>query len=70
MAGLQKTLASVDQLFVSLNTGYGDDTKFSRDLQRLMVQLDEAVRSFRSLADMLTQHPEALIKGRPVGEPE
>lgn len=70
MAGLQKTLTSVNQLFVSLNTGYGDDTKFSRDLERLMVQLDEAVRSFRSLADMLTQHPEALIKGRPVGEPQ
>jgi paraquat-inducible protein B len=70
MTDLQKTLINVDKLFVSLNSGYGDDTKFSRDLGRLMVQLDEAVRSFRSLADMLTQHPEALIKGRPVGEPE
>lgn len=70
MTDLQKTLANVDRLFVSLNAGYGDDTKFSRDLGRLVVQLDEAVRSFRSLADVLTQHPEALIKGRPVGGSE
>jgi paraquat-inducible protein B len=70
MTDLQKTLANVDRLFVSLNAGYGDDTKFSRDLGRLVVQLDEAVRSFRSLADVLTQHPEALIKGRPVGGTE
>ncbi|MDY0885482.1 intermembrane transport protein PqiB [Dongia soli] len=67
MMGLQKTMTNVDRLFLSLNTGYGDNTKFSRDLQRLIVQLNEAVRSFRSLADMLVQHPEAFIKGRPAG---
>lgn len=67
MAGLQSTMTNVDRLFLSLNTGYGDNTKFSRDLQRLIVQLNEAVRSFRSLADILVQHPEALIKGRPAG---
>jgi len=70
MTDLQKTMSHVDQLFVSLNNGYGDNTKFSRDLERLMAQLDEAVRSFRSLADVLVQHPESLIKGRPVGEPQ
>ncbi|MET1028497.1 MAG: MlaD family protein [Dongiaceae bacterium] len=70
MAGLQKTLGNVDGLLVSLDAGYGNNTKFSRDLQRLMAQLDEALRSFRSLADVLTQHPEALIKGRPDGGQE
>lgn len=67
MTNLQTTMTNVDRLFLSLNTGYGDNTKFNRDLQRLIVQLNEAVRSFRSLADMLVQHPEALIKGRPAG---
>ncbi len=67
MTNLQTTLSNVDQLFVSLNNGYGNDTKFSRDLQRLLPQLNETLRSIRSLADMLTQHPEALIKGRPAG---
>jgi len=66
-ANLQKTLTDVDHLFMSLNTGYGDDTKFNRDLERLVVQMNEAVRSFQNLADVLTQHPEALIKGRPGG---
>jgi paraquat-inducible protein B len=70
MTNLQKTMGNVNQLFVSLDNGYGDNTKFSRDLERLMAQLDEAVRSFRSLADVLVQHPESLIKGRPVGEPQ
>ena len=48
----------------SLNTGYGGDSRFNRELDRLMPQLNEAVRSFRALADLLSRHPEALIKGR------
>jgi paraquat-inducible protein B len=60
----QKALNSVNKLAVSIDTGYGNDTKFSRDLDRLLVQTDEAVRSIRALADLLSQHPEALIKGR------
>jgi len=70
MSDLQKTLNGVSQLTSSINTGYGDNTKFNRDLERLLAQIDEAVRSFRSLADVLTQHPEALIKGRPSGDVE
>jgi paraquat-inducible protein B len=30
----------------------------------MMAQLTDAVRSFRALADLLTQHPEALLRGR------
>jgi paraquat-inducible protein B len=66
-AGLQKTLANANKLVLSLDTGYGDNTKFNRDLDRLMVQANDAVRSIRSLADLLSRHPEALIKGRPAG---
>ena len=60
----KKTLTSVNQLATSVDTGYGNDTKFSRDLDRLLVQSDEAVRGIRALTDLLAQHPEALIKGR------
>lgn len=63
-ADLQKALVSVTKLAGSVDTGYGDDTKFHRDLDRLLVQTDEAVRGVRALADLLAQHPEALIKGR------
>jgi paraquat-inducible protein B len=52
---------------VSLDSGYGDNTKFNRSLDRLLVQLNDAVTSIRSLADLLARHPEALIKGRPKG---
>jgi paraquat-inducible protein B len=64
---LQKTLTNTNKLVVSLDSGYGDNTKFNRDLERLMVQLNDAVSSIRSLADLLARHPEALIKGRPAG---
>jgi paraquat-inducible protein B len=64
---LHKTVANANKLLVSLDAGYGDNTKFNRDLERLMVQLNDAVTSMRSLADLLARHPEALIKGRPKG---
>jgi paraquat-inducible protein B len=66
-ASLEKTLATVNKLALSINTGYGGDTQFNRDLQRLLVQTNDAVRSFRALADLLARHPEALIKGRAGG---
>ena len=61
---LQATLKQSSQLMRSVDEGYGDNTQFHRDLNRLMAQLNNAVRSFQSLADLLTQHPEALIRGR------
>ena len=66
-SGLQKTMTSANKLVLSLDSGYGDNTQFNRDLDRLLVQLNDAVRSIRSLADLLARHPEALIKGRPAG---
>jgi paraquat-inducible protein B len=67
---LQATVANANKLLVSLDNGYGDNTRFSRDLERLLVQLNDAVTSIRSLADLLARHPEALIKGRPAGGTE
>jgi paraquat-inducible protein B len=61
---LQATLKQSNQLIRSLDTGYGGDTQFHRDLDRLMAQLNDAVRSFKALADLLTRHPEALVRGR------
>jgi paraquat-inducible protein B len=66
-ADLEKTLTSANKLVLSLDSGYGDNTKFNRDLDRLMAQTTDAVRSMRALADLLARHPEALVKGRPDG---
>jgi paraquat-inducible protein B len=66
-ASLEKTLTTVNKLALSMDTGYGGDTQFNRDMQRLLIQANDAVRSFRALADLLARHPEALIKGRAGG---
>jgi paraquat-inducible protein B len=67
---LEKTLTSANKLVLSLDSGYGDNTKFNRDLDRLMAQTSDAVQSMRALADLLARHPEALVKGRPAGPME
>ena len=61
---LEASLAQINRLAVSLNSGYGNDSRFLRELDRFMPQLNEAVRSFRALTDLLSRHPEALIQGR------
>jgi len=66
-ASLQKTLENANRLVQSVDNGYGNNTTFNRDLERLLVQANEALSSVRSLADMLARSPEALIKGRPTG---
>ena len=66
-AGLQKTLANANKLVLSLASGYGENTKFNRDLERLLVQANDSLRTLSALSDLLARHPEALIKGRPAG---
>jgi paraquat-inducible protein B len=66
-AGLQKTLTDTNKLLVSLDNAYGNNTSFDRELERLLRQANEAMSSLSALADLLTRHPEALIKGRPGG---
>ena len=64
-AQLQDALNKFNAMVVSLNSGYGDNSKFLRDLDRMLPQFTDAARSIRALADLLSRHPEALIKGRP-----
>ncbi len=61
---LDQTLSRASQLVGSVNNGYGSNSQFSRDLERLMSQFNDAARSIRLLADFLDRHPEALIRGR------
>jgi paraquat-inducible protein B len=44
--------------------GYGQNSGFQRNIERLMHQVNETARSVRLLADFLDRHPEALIRGR------
>ena len=61
---LEQTLGRANQLVGSVDTGYGSNSQFSRDLERLMSQFNDAARSIRLLTDFLDRHPEALIRGR------
>ena len=61
---LQEAVTKANRLIGSVDKGYGDSSKFNRELDRLLPQLTDAARSIRSLADLLSRHPEALIKGR------
>ena len=61
---LQQALTQINRLGTSLNAGYGNDSKFNRDVETMLRQLTDTVRSVRALADLLARHPEALIRGR------
>jgi paraquat-inducible protein B len=64
-SSLEETVKRSDELLGSMQKGYGGNSQFSRDASQLLVQLSEAARSIRVLADLLARHPEALIRGRP-----
>jgi paraquat-inducible protein B len=62
--GLQAVVDRAGKLLGSADAGYGENSQFRRDLQRLLEQVDDTARSVRLLADYLDQHPEALLRGR------
>ena len=64
IAELDSTSKRLNTLVGSLQAGYGGSSRFNQDASRLLVQLTDTARSFRVLADLLTRHPEALIRGR------
>ena len=63
-AQLDSTLDRANKLVGSVNGGYGENSEFRRDLERLLSQVADTARSVRLLADFLDEHPEALIRGR------
>lgn len=64
LASFQEAVVRVGRLANSVDAGYGDNSKFRRDLDRLVEQVNDTARSVRVLTDLLARHPEALIRGR------
>jgi len=62
---LEDSLVRVNRLATSVDRAYGSESRFSRELDRLLPQINDTARSIRALSDLLARHPEALIKGRP-----
>jgi paraquat-inducible protein B len=63
-SSLEEAVKRADHLVGSAETGYGANSQFSREVDRLLAQLSDTARSVRVLADLLSRHPEALIRGR------
>lgn len=61
---LEATLTSLKTLTASVADGSAGSAKFGRDLDGLMMQVTDAAISVRAVADLLSRHPEALIRGR------
>ena len=66
-AELQTTVAHANALLGQ--GGIGAGSQISSSLVRTLDQLDSAARSIRLLADFLSRHPEALIRGRSANAP-
>jgi paraquat-inducible protein B len=63
-ASLEDAVKRADRLVASTEAGYGANSAFNRDVGHLLSQLSDTARSVRVLADLLSRHPEALIRGR------
>lgn len=61
---LQQTMAKANRVMGSVESGYGKNSDFQSNLQRVLDQVGDAARSIRLLADFLDRHPEALVRGR------
>ncbi|MGH7071022.1 MAG: intermembrane transport protein PqiB [Acetobacteraceae bacterium] len=64
---LKSLLARTSALVASAETSYGGNSKFYRDLDRLLLQTNDLMQSTRALANLLTEQPNALIRGRSAG---
>ncbi len=64
VANLNGAVTQANRLIVSANRGYGDESQFRRDLDRMLEQITVAARALRSLADTLNRNPESLLRGR------
>jgi paraquat-inducible protein B len=63
-ADLEDMVKHTNMLVASLDGNQSPGSQFGRDTNRLIGQLSDAARSVRILADLLSRHPEALIRGR------
>jgi paraquat-inducible protein B len=66
---LQGLLAQTDTLVESAKSGYGNNSMFYRDLDRVLLQMNDTMQSLRALSELLTQQPSALIRGRSGASP-
>lgn len=61
----QQALQRLSTVLGSAETGYGAKSTVNKELQTVLSEATDAIRSIRVLSDYLEQHPEAVIRGKP-----
>ncbi len=64
LAALSDTLKHANATLNGVNQSYGSDSDFQRQLEQVMSQANDALRSIKLLSDYLDRHPESLLLGR------
>lgn len=67
LAQLAATLKQANLTLQMVNTAYGSDSDFEQNLEQVLQQADDTLRSVKLLSDYLTRHPQALLLGRSSG---
>jgi paraquat-inducible protein B len=68
IASLAVTLRTMNTTLSMFNENYGDDSDFQRNLEQVMAQGSDTLRSIKQLSDYLDRHPDALLLGRGGGQ--
>ena len=63
----ESALRQTEATLRSANELVGGNSRLRYDLTELMRELTSAARSFRTFADYLERHPEALVRGKQGG---
>ncbi len=64
LAALTQTLATANTTLTTLSHSYGGDSDFQQNLEQLMSQANDTLRSVDLLTSYLNRNPSALIRGR------
>jgi paraquat-inducible protein B len=64
MKGLQKTLDRLDKTLVTVERSVEGTGELRMETLRTVAEMQELMKALRSLAEMLQQHPESLLRGR------
>ncbi len=64
MKGLQKTLERLDKTLASVERNVEGTAELRTETLKTVEEMNELMKSLRSLVDLLQQHPEALVRGR------
>ena len=63
-AALDAAVSNTSKVLASVQTTYGTGSRFSRGIDTAIGDPSDAGLSIRVLADLLSRHPEAMIRGR------